>query len=406
MADVFLSYAQADAKRAKQVADALEAKGWTVWWDVSLVAGDRFRTRIGEELHSARCVVVLWSATSIESDWVIDEADDGKKRRILVQALIEKVLPPHGFRQIQFANLIEWDNSGSGEFARLCAGISRHAPVTSNPSPLIAGKREGLGKTVDVPRVPSARTGISPTHAKQRAAPSRVQTAPAPTCTYTINRSSVSISGLGGSRLVKVSTAKGCAWTATTSASWISVTSGESGSGDGTVAFSVAANTGAARSGTLTIAGHSFTVLQDSFSPEAGRATSEKWKDLEQRFKDLNDATLVADLWIVTETDQRTWKVHGGSEKSRRDFLVLAELAGTLLTKSPRTLAKIDGTDVSDSRDPVHRWFYFLKWTGVMSNDAHRLEGTDDTVHISEIDNVAKASAGACAECAAYESIL
>ena len=35
--------------------------------------------------------------------------------------------------------------------------------------------------------------------------------------------------------------------------------------------------------------------------------------------------------------------LQGGSEKSRRDFCVLAELAGTLLTKSPRTLAKIDG---------------------------------------------------------------
>ena len=45
-------------------------------------------------------------------------------------------------------------------------------------------------------------------------------------------------------------------------ASWMTVTSGASGSGPGTVAFSVAANTGAARTGTLTIAGQTFTVTQ------------------------------------------------------------------------------------------------------------------------------------------------
>ena len=52
-----------------------------------------------------------------------------------------------------------------------------------------------------------------------------------------------------------VSTASGCAWTTTSNASWISITSGASGSGNGAVSFSVTANTGAARTGTLTIAG-------------------------------------------------------------------------------------------------------------------------------------------------------
>jgi TIR domain len=128
MADIFLSYAQADREQAREIATALIARGWEVWWDVTLSPGTHFRDKIAEQLEAARCVVVLWSRASIKSDWVIDEADDGKRRRILIQALIENVLPPHGFRQIQTATLIQWDGRDSREFARFCEGISAYAP--------------------------------------------------------------------------------------------------------------------------------------------------------------------------------------------------------------------------------------------------------------------------------------
>src|SRR5439155_167087 len=54
-----------------------------------------------------------------------------------------------------------------------------------------------------------------------------------------------------------------CGWTATDSATWITITSGASGTGNGTVSYSVTANTSATpRTGTLTIAGQTFTVNQ------------------------------------------------------------------------------------------------------------------------------------------------
>ena len=84
------------------------------------------------------------SATSIESDSVIDEAEDGKRRSILVQAVIDEVLPPHGFRQIHFAKLIEWEGGDSGEFVRLCAGISGYAPVAHNQTAPLVKLGEGL----------------------------------------------------------------------------------------------------------------------------------------------------------------------------------------------------------------------------------------------------------------------
>ena len=79
-------------------------------------------------------------------------------------------------------------------------------------------------------------------------------------CTYNLSSSSVSVPAGASSGSVNVTTDSSCAWTATSNAAWIGVTGG--GSGSGSVSYSVQANTGAARSGTISIAGQTFTVNQ------------------------------------------------------------------------------------------------------------------------------------------------
>jgi len=83
------------------------------------------------------------------------------------------------------------------------------------------------------------------------------------TCTYSVSPGSRSIAAGGGSSTFSVTAPAGCAWTAVETASWITITSGASGSGNGTVAFTAAANTaGSSRNATFSIAGHSPTVSQ------------------------------------------------------------------------------------------------------------------------------------------------
>ena len=85
----------------------------------------------------------------------------------------------------------------------------------------------------------------------------------AASCSYSIDPVAQSLSAAAGAGTsIAVSTAAGCAWTAASNAGWLTITSGSSGSGNGTVGFSVAANTGSGRAGTLTIAGRTFAVLQ------------------------------------------------------------------------------------------------------------------------------------------------
>jgi hypothetical protein len=88
---------------------------------------------------------------------------------------------------------------------------------------------------------------------------------PPPGCTFGLSPTSAMFGAAGGASSTTVSAPLGCAWTAQSNAPWITVTSGSSGSGDGAVGFSVSANTAASqRTGTITIAGQTFTVTQDA----------------------------------------------------------------------------------------------------------------------------------------------
>jgi uncharacterized repeat protein (TIGR01451 family) len=82
-------------------------------------------------------------------------------------------------------------------------------------------------------------------------------------CSYSLSATDASFSPSAGVGSVNVIAAEGCAWQATSNAFWIQVTSGSSGSGNGTVTYTVDNSpSGTFRSGTITIADQTFTVHQ------------------------------------------------------------------------------------------------------------------------------------------------
>ena len=86
-------------------------------------------------------------------------------------------------------------------------------------------------------------------------------------CTYSISPTSQSLNASGGAGTVSVTTQSGCNWTATSNASWLVITSNSSVTGNGVVNYSVLANTNvSSRTGTLPIAGQTFTVAQSGVS--------------------------------------------------------------------------------------------------------------------------------------------
>jgi hypothetical protein len=159
MNDIFISYANGDRAVAQKLADALEALGWSVWWDREIPFGKPFDQVIEEELNAARCVIVLWSQESVRSRWVKTEAGAAADRDRLMPVLIEDVAIPLEFKRIQTAMLQGWNGDRDvPEYARLVSSIrqmlgepasppsptARRNYPTSTP-PFAHGKRIAIG---------------------------------------------------------------------------------------------------------------------------------------------------------------------------------------------------------------------------------------------------------------------
>ena len=140
-------------------------------------------------------------------------------------------------------------NTGAARTGTLTIGgrgftVSQAAPGAPAPAP-------------PAPAPPAPAPPAPPAPAPPAPAP------PAPPCSYSISPSTVKIGAAGGTGSINVSTASGCAWSASSGESWITITSGASGTGNGTVGFTVARNTGKKRNGDLTIAGREAKVEQE-----------------------------------------------------------------------------------------------------------------------------------------------
>ncbi|HEY3495219.1 MAG TPA: toll/interleukin-1 receptor domain-containing protein [Polyangiaceae bacterium] len=110
MEDVFLSYSSQDREREtlRRLVAALEQSGLSVFWDRKIPPGMTWRSMLQQRLNEVRTIVVVWTKHSVESEWVHEEADQGRAREILFPVLLEPVTQPIGFGGVQAADLSHW----------------------------------------------------------------------------------------------------------------------------------------------------------------------------------------------------------------------------------------------------------------------------------------------------------
>src|SRR5579863_7381219 len=156
MADVFVSYSRSDKSRVAPLVAAIQAKGWSVWWDPAIDAGQQFDDQIDAELQAASAVLVIWTPTSVASRWVRGEARDAAERGILVPARFEDARLPIDVRAIQTTDLDRWEeNPASAPFQDLLRSLesvirrqranqSAKSATRSTPAAAVAAARVAI----------------------------------------------------------------------------------------------------------------------------------------------------------------------------------------------------------------------------------------------------------------------
>ena len=125
MADVFVSYSRIDKARVAPLVAAIQAQGWSVWWDPAINPGQEFDSQIEAELQAAAAVMVVWTPTSVSSRWVRGEAREAADRGILVPVRFEGARLPMDVRAIHTTDLDSWgDDRESVPFQDLLRALS------------------------------------------------------------------------------------------------------------------------------------------------------------------------------------------------------------------------------------------------------------------------------------------
>ena len=134
MADIFVSYSRQDRPRVAPLVAALEAQGWSVWWDPDITPGEEFDALISRELDEARSLIVVWTPQSVESRWVRGEARDAADRGVLVPVRFDNAKLPIDFRAVHATDMDGWNEDRQAPaFLSLCKaleaklGVGQHA---------------------------------------------------------------------------------------------------------------------------------------------------------------------------------------------------------------------------------------------------------------------------------------
>jgi hypothetical protein len=181
--DIFLSYAHQDLEWVRPLAAELERRGWRVFWDQRVPAGRSWRGHIGTRLESARCVIVVWSEFALKAKFVLQEADIGLEREVLLPVLRQPVRPLLGFREVHAANLARWrPGEPSPEFETFIADLREllgsspvvAAPLESTPPPakvVIEMPAAPIASEQPASALPALDTDAAPTRESKPAAP-------------------------------------------------------------------------------------------------------------------------------------------------------------------------------------------------------------------------------------------
>ena len=193
-------------------------------------------------------------------------------------------------------------------------------------------------------------------------------------CVTSLSSTSLTVTGGGGSGSFNVTAAGSCNWTAVPSDSFVAITSGASGTGNGTVTFSVASNNGPPRTASIAVGGQLFTITQGgggACAPTPITIGQTVNGNLTTGDCPLGDGTFY-DAYSFTATAGQQIAVSMTSSQFDT-FLILNRPDGSILTIDD------DGAGGTNSRIPSGGGFITLSASGTYTIWANAFDPLDTT---------------------------
>ena len=193
-------------------------------------------------------------------------------------------------------------------------------------------------------------------------------------CVTSLSQTTQNISGSGGSGSFTVNAAGSCNWTAVPSAGFITITSGANGTGNGTVTFSVASNSGPQRSATIVVGGQIFTVTQGGGGPCAATPISVG--------QTINGNLTTGDCPLGDGTFYDTYSFNGNAGQRVAVSMTSSQFDTFLFLNRPDgspLAVDDDGGDGTNSRVPPGSGFITLPVTGTYTIWANAFDPADTT---------------------------
>ena len=232
---------------------------------ISTVAGDGVRNFSGDGLPATMSSLYDPLGVTVDASGNLYIADMGNNR---IRKLVPSQSPAVGCVYSIDANTQSFGLAGgSGSVAVLVNQVGCPWLAGSYVDWItVASGSSGSGNGVVTYFVAPNGNSASRTGSLWIAGKTFTVTQPGLTCSYRLDPSSLSVppSGVIGSKVGVSASAPDCRWSASSSAGWILVSGGTSGTGGGTVTYTVGINSGTFRSGNITVAGQAFTVNQAS----------------------------------------------------------------------------------------------------------------------------------------------
>ena len=155
MADIFISYKKEDKARVAPLVAAFEARGYSVWWDQEIEAGEEWFRRILAEVRAAKLTIGVWSSRSVDDEKLFRPNREGKRyveiehdetpTGRLIPILLEVGRIPLTYKHVQAVDLTRWrggidDGALAGLWLRVAqlTGPGRPPVLASVSGPIVS----------------------------------------------------------------------------------------------------------------------------------------------------------------------------------------------------------------------------------------------------------------------------